>query len=434
VLGISTGISRTLETLLIQICSTVAASHRVTDAAVRLGQPEMKLTSCDAPRCTTMNKKQLALFRSFALAGVLSSFGLVTATGAASFSLIDVGDPGMGPLYSAPANPKINNAGQVAYTLHTSPSGDYAAIFYSGGMLTPIPTLFDGMDTPGHDNAANDINDDGYVVGNSRINSSSAISHAFVSNNGISSTDISPFAHDDYSDAIKVNNSGVVLGFQDAAGPGDGPYFLYSISANTTTDLTPVIPAGANVIDLNNIGALLGSSAGVTFYYDGAVNLIPAITGSAVAVNDNGEIAGKDGDNVFLYSGGVVNTIGSHSDLLFVEALNNSGTVVGTFDSGIHVLPEEEFADSSLRAFATLGGGLIDLNTQIDPTLGWTLITANDINDLGQITGIGIRPDGSYHPYILTPVPEPTTYGLGGAVMLGVWIILRHRRRARHSF
>jgi hypothetical protein len=39
---------------------------------------------------------------------------------------------------------------------------------------------------------------------------------------------------------------------------------------------------------------------------------------------------------------------------------------------------------------------------------GWTLTEADDVNNLGQIVGLGTF-GGKVHGFLLTPVPEPST-------------------------
>ena len=68
----------------------------------------------------------------------------------------------------------------------------------------------------------------------------------------------------------------------------------------------------------------------------------------------------------------------------------------------------------------TGGWDNIDLNTLIEPTLGWDLYFAHSINDSGWIVGWGQNPSGDYHAYLLKPIPVPgalflATLGLGVA-------------------
>jgi probable HAF family extracellular repeat protein len=64
----------------------------------------------------------------------------------------------------------------------------------------------------------------------------------------------------------------------------------------------------------------------------------------------------------------------------------------------------------------TLGWGGVDLNQLIPGNSGWTLTSATGINNLGQIVGYGVDPQGDYHAYELTPVanevPEPSMLAL----------------------
>jgi probable HAF family extracellular repeat protein len=65
---------------------------------------------------------------------------------------------------------------------------------------------------------------------------------------------------------------------------------------------------------------------------------------------------------------------------------------------------------------------MFDLNDLIPAGSGFTLISANGINDAGQITGNGITAAGATHAFLLTPVPEPaslTLAGIGLAALLG---------------
>jgi hypothetical protein len=74
----------------------------------------------------------------------------------------------------------------------------------------------------------------------------------------------------------------------------------------------------------------------------------------------------------------------------------------------------------------TGGGNNINLNTLIDPSLGWTLITANSINDNGWIVGVGYNrynPDSYQRAYLL--IPEPATLSI---LALGCLAIPRKRR------
>lgn len=89
-------------------------------------------------------------------------------------------------------------------------------------------------------------------------------------------------------------------------------------------------------------------------------------------------------------------------------AINDEGQVTGHSDSlgGPH-------------AFLYRDGQMVDLNGLIDPTLGITLTDATGINDHGHIVA-----NGGSHAYLLTPVPEPSTWALLSIpfLVLLVWL------------
>ncbi len=67
--------------------------------------------------------------------------------------------------------------------------------------------------------------------------------------------------------------------------------------------------------------------------------------------------------------------------------------------------------------------GMVDLNSLINPSLGWVLNSAQAINDSGQIVGYGTI-GGQTHAFELNAVPEPSSIvlaamGLGGFVAWG---------------
>ena len=78
-------------------------------------------------------------------------------------------------------------------------------------------------------------------------------------------------------------------------------------------------------------------------------------------------------------------------------------------------------------------GGFVDLNHCIDPSLGWTIQVATDINNDGRIVGSGIF-NGQNSVFLLTPVPEPSTLGLlsiGAFILLGCTLRTRKGRVCR---
>jgi probable HAF family extracellular repeat protein len=110
------------------------------------------------------------------------------------------------------------------------------------------------------------------------------------------------------------------------------------------------------------------------------------------------------------------------------RAVNDAGIIVG-WSSSI----------SGAESLATLwrNGQAVDMNGLLDPVFaasGWTLTSANDINEAGLILADGRNASGGRGLFILTPVPEPTTLAL---MLLGAVGVIastgRHRATARRS-
>jgi probable HAF family extracellular repeat protein len=126
-----------------------------------------------------------------------------------------------------------------------------------------------------------------------------------------------------------------------------------------------------------------------------------------LAVNDIGQVAGRS----------ELSTFGQHA------FLNDFGAV-----TGYSLLSD----NSTQRAFLfTAQLGMRDLNSFLTEGSGWTLTDARDINELGQIVGIGSF-GGEVHAFLLNPnsltgsggglvlVPEP---GTGALLLVGVGLL-----------
>jgi len=109
--------------------------------------------------------------------------------------------------------------------------------------------------------------------------------------------------------------------------------------------------------------------------------------------------------------------------------MNEKGDVVGRivgarWADGYDSNPERPFLVS---AGTTELQELIDL---LPPDSGWRPTDVYSINDVGQILGRGVNPEGQYTNFLMTPenVPEPGTWAVFG--LAAAALAWRNRRRA----
>ena len=333
---------------------------------------------------------------------------------AASYTAIELGPEGV--LSSAQA---INASGVIvgaSEVLHSLPHDPF---LYSGGIMHDL--MFSGI--------ANDINDNGVIVGED--DDYFPTRHPFIYNNGTRTT-LDDAQGITTGIANGINNEGQVV--------GSGFTVLYT--TNTVIG-----------------GAFVYSGSGVVQYLNSLINPESGWDlRDAAAINDSGQIAGTgmiNGDqHAFLFSDGLVQDLGTIPGAVryMAHAMNSSGEVVG----------EADFPDNSSHAFLyvnglmhDLGPGIAyginaggqvvggsdpnffignflycdgeryDLNDLFDHVSHRSLIAAFDINDAGDIVGIG----GAHDAFLLRPIPEPSSIALAAVGLAGLAACAWRRRR-----
>lgn len=323
----------------------------------------------------------------------------------------------------------LNNHGTVVgYSNTADDEVTFRAFVYDKGQIQGLGDL-NGVTT----SQARGINDRGQIVG-------------YASN--LSTFDDRPFLYDNgqlkglnpdpnlgsagYAHAI--NESGHVAGTINGRAyvyDGTQPHFIPFEGEETGTSVAWAInDHGVAVGGLNH-----GSGRSSAFVWNGSsVSYLPAPQGAsgslmeAADINNAGQIVIQAGNRAFLYDGGAYQALGTLNGLsTSATALNERGWIVGNSEVGGD--PSQPY-----HAFLWRNGRMRDLNDLLDPGAAqrWELYYATDINERGQIVGMGLV-DGVQRAYIATPVPEAGTWALMLAGLGGVGAVAWRRRSGRQD-
>ncbi|MXS82254.1 HAF repeat-containing PEP-CTERM protein [Nitrosomonas oligotropha] len=382
------------------------------------------------------NKKYVAVVA----AGILSAS--ISMPINAEWSIYGLGT--LGGVYSEAA--RINDSGQVVGLYYTDDGKFHAFSTKANGL-----DIFDLGTLGGTISVANGINNLGQVAGASYIAGDEIFMegvptyHAFLTgNNGVGMTDLGGLL----SYAMNVNNNGNVVG---QAIFGSGGYTHSFITGTNGLGMIDMGTLGGNSssgISVNDLGQVVGwSNTNINngrLYHafvtdaDGKnmtdLGTLGGLTSFAADINNSGQVVGisqndNDRDRAFMTAANSTSMIdlgtfgGSSSRAL---GINDAGQVVGNA-----YIP----GDTSEHAFVYSDGVMVDLSL-LDAVVaaGWTSLQALDINNNGQIVGIGMlggirqafllsgadQEDffrtyvpPTYPPSIPVPeVPEPHTYAM----------------------
>lgn len=265
------------------------------------------------------------------------------------------------------------------------------------------------------------------------------------------------------SGATGVNDSGTVVGYSNMKGHAPTDFFAVEWSSSGKISNLGTLSGGASsaAFQINSAGEITGDS----FLSTGVVNatrwtdmkiknlgkLPKAIFTAGLAINDSGHIVGESVfsygppfvSHGFLWNGSKMRDLGTLAGGVtsMANAINSSGIIVGQSDGshtsnhwhavlwdasgkikdlgalkggtysvafGVNdsdvVVGYGNIANNAPHAMIwTSSHGMRDLNSLIPAKTGWTLINANAINNVGQITGYGSK-HGHNHAFVLTPV------------------------------
>jgi len=350
---------------------------------------------------------------------ILALFALPTLAHAdILYNLVDLGT--LGGAHSLASG--INNNGEIVGNADTGAvdgAGNAIAhaFLWSNGHVTDLGTPPGGVSS-----SARAINDLGQIAGSY---SDGTHTRAFLLDHG-TFTDLGTLGGTT-SSATGINSLGAIVGFASTA-QNTTHAFLYD--HGTMTDLTPTSATdfGSTATGINSNGQIsINSHSGPVdssgssglLYQPSGLTVIPD-TISAWAINANGMVVGqpRGSSHGYIYSAGSSQQFGPFATV--PHAINSYGQVVGTLLAGI--TPNAGFLYS--------GGNTVDLNTLVDPSLGWHLGGATGINDLGQIVGSGTNSGGQTDAFLLNPVPEP---GCLAPVFVVLSIVLSRQRAFRFA-
>lgn len=314
---------------------------------------------------------------------ILSGAITAVAAGSAFGQAYTVTDLNMGNAYG------INNLGQVC----GSTTGNHPGIWIAG-------QVFDLGTFGGSGGYLDKINDSGHACGAADQANGNRVALYYDGSLHNLGTMGGPT-----SDGRALNNSNLVVGGS-VVGNGDFRPFLYQ--NNQFFNLGSFGGTYAAAEGINDSGVIVGwsdyypnntSSRRAFRYANGQMTDIGTLSGGQTVgndINNGGRIVGYS-DNAqgkaraFVHVNNNMYNLGTlpGQSESYAQAINNNNQIVGTCNFSVATKFEPT--------------GPKNLNDFIAPGSGWSLQRAQDINDSGQIVGLGWL-NGGYHAFLLTPI------------------------------
>jgi probable HAF family extracellular repeat protein len=304
----------------------------------------------------------------------------------------------------------VNDRGVV---VGESDNNNSRAFRWENGVLSEVVNTLGGSG-----GVAFDINNRGDIVGNA--SNGQAVRPFLVREGSQSMIDLGTHLGTSNSSgrAFAISQDGRIAGLAQTSVAG--PNGSVTTSHATLWEVDEL--GGVSRLDL---GALRSAT---NFSQANGLNSVGQVVGTSVVgtVSPTSSTAMYRG---FLWDNGVMNELpilSTQPTFIHSEArdINDAGLAVGYVS--------RFFNAPSFGGAAVLwrGGQIFDLNALISPGSGWNLLSAEGINDAGDIVGFGTF-QGQTRAFLLTAVPEPSSWALlavgGVAILLGRRVTGRFR-------
>lgn len=250
--------------------------------------------------------------------------------------------------------------------------------------------------------------------------------------------------------AIAMNQSGQVAGISNLPGTlGAQPTHAFLYANGTMTDLGTLGGSQSNARDLNERGQVLGEASTGNewhaFVYDNGTMTDLGTLGGATSVsadlNDLGHAVGhsdldpaqsSEDSHAFLYRDGRMidlDPLFADSNSSFATRINNAGQVLATA-----MVTDRRFNTRAAHLFFYDNGQAIDLTDYMRTSFNDVLnIEGAWLNEAGQIA-LRTSIAGETHIFLMTPVPEPTTWALLLAGAAALAVAGRRRQVSQYRF
>lgn len=363
---------------------------------------------------TRLASRRIALLLS--AVAVLATHARVAT--AQTYQVTDLGDLGGGTAIAY----DINASGQVVGQSLDGAGQMLGFIWLPTPAFGLAPGMYELETLGGTLSEASGINATGQVVGRAFVTGDTAF-HAVIWPPNAPIIDLGTLGGKN-SQAYDINDIGEVVGWSDTATNKRHAFWWRDQNRNGVSDPGDMVDLGdlggdqSIAYGINTSGQIVGTSSTASFashafrttatgHIDLASDLgtLGGLSSTAYRINTSGQVAGHSQ----IPGNATVQAFRTAANSAISPGTDGLGTLGGTRSEawGLNAAGQavgwSTLSGSTSRKafFAAAGAGAVDLNTLINPALGWTLDAAYAINDVGDIVGSGSGPAGASRAVLL---------------------------------